>query len=78
VFSDSFVARTGVDGNHRMYMVNVDPATGALSYDPSFKDEPTGPLGVAFNRRDWPFNAGAGFYKPHAMVWVCPPGVCPR
>lgn len=24
VFSNSFVARTGVDGNHRMYMVDVD------------------------------------------------------
>ena len=78
VFSDSFVARTGVDGNHRMYMVNVDPATGALSYDESFRDEQTGDLGVGFNRRNWPHNPDLGFYKPHAMVWVCPPGVCPR
>jgi hypothetical protein len=22
-------------------------------------------------------DADAGFYKPHAMVWVCPPGLCP-
>jgi len=78
VFSDSFVARTGVDGNHRLYMVNVDPATGALSYDHSFRDENTGDLGVDFNRRNWPLNPDVGFYKPHAMVWVCPPGVCPR
>ena len=77
VFSDSFVARTGVDGNHRMYMVDVDPATGALSYDQSFRDEETGALGVGFNRRNWPYNLNAGFYKPHAMVWVCPPGICP-
>jgi len=77
VFSDSFVARTGVDGNHRMYMVNVDPATGVLSYDRSFRDENTGELGVAFNRRNWPLNPNVGFYKPHAMVWVCPPGICP-
>ncbi|HYH50824.1 MAG TPA: hypothetical protein VEG38_14865 [Acidimicrobiia bacterium] len=77
VFSNSFVARTGVDGNHRMYMVDVDPATGALSYDESFRDGKDGALGVNFNRRDWPLNPDAGFYKPHAMVWVCPPGVCP-
>jgi hypothetical protein len=77
VFSNSFVARTGVDGNHRMYMVNVDPATGALSYDQSFQDENDGVLGVDFNRRNWPNHPDAGFYKPHAMVWVCPPGTCP-
>ena len=77
VFSDSFVARTGVDGNHRVYMVDVDPATGALSYDQSFQDENDGLLGVEFNRRNWPNHPDAGFYKPHAMVWVCPPGVCP-
>jgi hypothetical protein len=77
VFSNSFVARTGVDGNHRMYMVDVDPATGALAYDQSFRDEQTGALGVDFNRQSWPNHPGVGFYKPHAMVWVCPPGVCP-
>ena len=70
--------RTGVDGNHRMYMVDVDPATGALSYDQSFRDEETGTAaGVDFNRRNWPNHPDAGFYKPHAMVWVCPPGICP-
>lgn len=77
VFSNSFVARTGVDGNHRLYMVDVDPATGVLSYDRSFQDETDGLLGVDFNRRDWPNHPDAGFYKPHAMVWVCPPGLCP-
>ncbi|MGH9005275.1 MAG: hypothetical protein ACRDYV_19300, partial [Acidimicrobiia bacterium] len=76
VFSNSFVSRTGVDGNHRMYMVDVDPVTGALSYDRTFRDEKTGALGVDFNRRNWPNRAGAGFYKPHSMVWVCPPGIC--
>jgi hypothetical protein len=77
VFSNSFVARTGVDGNHRMYMIDIDPATGALTYDQSFRDEKTVALGVDFNRRNWPNHSDAGFYKPHAMVWVCPPGVCP-
>jgi hypothetical protein len=76
VFSNSFVARTGVDGDHRMYRVDVDPATGALTYDQTFRDEKDGAFGVNFNRRHWPKNPDAGFYKPHAMVWVCPPGIC--
>jgi hypothetical protein len=77
-FSDYFVARTGIDGDHRFYVVDIDPTTGKLSYDQSFRDELTGGLGVNFNRRDWPGSPGAGFYKPHSMLWVCPPGVCPR
>jgi hypothetical protein len=48
-----------------------------LSYDNTFRDENTGSLGVDFNRRDWPGSPDAGFYKPHSMLWVCPPGVCP-
>jgi hypothetical protein len=77
VFSDYFVARTGVDGDHRFYAVNIDPTTHKLSYDKQFRDENTGALGVNFNRRDWPGSPDAGFYKPHSMVWVCPPGICP-
>lgn len=50
---------------------------GILAYDQSFRDEQSGTLGVEFNRRSWPDNPDAGFYKPHAMGWVCPPGVCP-
>ena len=75
-FMDYFVSRTGVDGNHRFYDVNVSP-TGKLTYDRSFRDEKTGSLGVDFNRRNWPGNPDAGFYKPHSQLWICPPGVCP-
>src|SRR4051812_36988960 len=77
VFSDYFVARTGIDGDHRFYDVNIDPQ-GKMSYDQDFRDENTGALGVNFNRRDWPGSPDAGFYKPHSMVWVCPPGICPN
>jgi hypothetical protein len=77
VFSDYFVARSGVDGDHRLFMVDVDPTSGRLSYDSTWRDEVTGRLGTDFNRTDWPGNPGAGFYKPHSMVWVCPPGICP-
>jgi hypothetical protein len=76
VFSDYFVARSGVDGDHRLFTVNVSPK-GKLSYDKDFRDEKNDSLGVNFNRRNWPGSPDAGFYKPHSMVWVCPPGVCP-
>jgi hypothetical protein len=74
-FSNYFVSRTGVDGDHRFYNVNIAP-DGKLSYDENFRDENTGALGVNFNRRDWPGNPDAGFYKPHSELWVCPPGIC--
>jgi hypothetical protein len=56
-------------------MSNVDPQTGALSYDTAFRDEWNGSLGIDFNRADWPGNPGAGFYKPHSMVFVTPEAV---
>jgi hypothetical protein len=74
-FSNYFVSRTGVDGDHRFYNVDVAP-DGKLSYDEDFRDEKTGSLGVNFNRRNWPGNPDAGFYKPHSEIWVCPPGIC--
>jgi hypothetical protein len=75
IFCDYFVARTGYDGNHRCYMANVNPQTGALSYDTTFRDEFNGALGIDFNRKDWPNHPDAGFYKPHSMVWVVPEAV---
>ena len=75
IFCDYFVARTGYDGNHRCYMLNVDPNTGALSYDTAFRDEWNGALGIDFNRKDWPGHADGGFYKPHSMVFVTPEAV---
>jgi hypothetical protein len=74
-FDDYFVARTGVDGDHRLYVVNI-ARTGNLTYDKNFVDEEVGSLGVNFNRRDWYGYPDAGFYKPHAMTWVCPPTDC--
>jgi hypothetical protein len=75
-FSNYFVSRTGVDGDHRFYDVDISPE-GKLSYDDAFRDEKTGALGVNFNRRNWPGSPDAGFYKPHSEIWVCPPGICP-
>jgi hypothetical protein len=74
-FDDYFVARTGVDGDHRLYMVDI-ARDGNLTYDKSFIDEEDGSLGVDFNRSDWYGVPDGGFYKPHGMVWVCPPSDC--
>ncbi|WP_320670210.1 hypothetical protein [Patulibacter defluvii] len=76
-FSNYFVSRTGVDGDHRFYLVNIDK-DGKLSYDEDFRDEKTGALGVNFNRRNWPGSPDAGFYKPHSMLWITPPGIAPK
>jgi hypothetical protein len=74
-FDDYFVARTGVDGDHRLYTVDI-ARNGNLTYDKSFIDEEDGSLGVDFNRRNWYGVPDGGFYKPHGLVWVCPPGDC--
>lgn len=65
-----FVARTGVDGNHTVCMINIDPVTGSLSLDTNFIDETEGTPCVQFNRRDWPDPTIKGFYKPHSMLFV--------
>jgi hypothetical protein len=63
-----FVARTGIDGNHKVYMVDVD-ATGHLSLDQSFVDENDGTPGVSFNRTGWP-HGNFGNAKPHSQLFV--------
>jgi hypothetical protein len=74
-FDDYFVARTGVDGDHRLYLADI-ARNGNLTYDRSFVDEQVGSIGVDFNRRNWYGVSDGGFYKPHAMTWVCPPTDC--
>jgi hypothetical protein len=69
-FANYFVARTGVDGNHKLCMVNVNPVTGDLSYDNAFIDEKEGTPCVNFNRHSWPGGATTGYYKPHSMLFV--------
>jgi hypothetical protein len=68
--SNYFVARTGVDGNHSLCMIDMDPVSGKLSLDTDFVDETQGTPCVQFNRRDWPDPNIKGFYKPHSMLFV--------
>ena len=68
--SNYFVARSGVDGNHKVCMLNVS-RSGLLSMDPSFRDEHQGTPCVNFNRTEWP-HGRAGAAKPHSQLFVVP------
>lgn len=67
--SNYFVARTNIDGDHRVCMVNVDPNTGKLSLDTTFRDENQGTPCVNFNRNSWP-HGDWGNAKPHSELFV--------
>jgi hypothetical protein len=63
-----FVAALGVDGDHRICMVDIGQ-TGALSVDNTFRDEVTGQSCVSFNRDVWPHGA-YGDARPHGVLFV--------
>ncbi|MDT7785944.1 MAG: hypothetical protein QOF58_4363 [Pseudonocardiales bacterium] len=66
--SNYFVARTGLDGDHKVNIIRVGPS-GELSVDTSFKDEFSGQVGINFNRKDWP-HGPFGNAKPHSELFV--------
>lgn len=67
-YSNYFVARTGLDGDHRVCLVDVaDDAT--LSLDEEFVDENTGEACIEFDRESWP-HGDWGPAKPHSMLFV--------
>ncbi|HZE67064.1 MAG TPA: hypothetical protein VE081_10560 [Sporichthyaceae bacterium] len=67
-FSDYFVARTNVDGNHKLCILDISPQ-GKFSLDTSFVDENLGTPCVDFNRTSWP-HGDYGDAKPHSMIFV--------
>ncbi|WP_163509584.1 hypothetical protein [Fodinicola acaciae] len=67
--SNYFVARTGIDGNHKVCIVDSNPKTGALSLDTTFRDENEGTPCVDFNRQSWP-HGKLGNAKPHSELFV--------
>lgn len=69
--SNYFVARSGIDGDHRVCLLNVS-SSGALSLDAAFKDELLGTPCVDFDRDAWPHGA-FGPAKPHAILFVSGP-----
>ena len=66
--SNYFVARTGVDGNHKVCMLDLSP-TGHLDVDRDFIDENEGTPCVSFNRTNWP-HGKYGDAKPHSELFV--------
>jgi hypothetical protein len=66
--SNYFVGLSGVDGNHKVNIVNRDEH-GKLSFDKRFRDEKLGTVGVDFNRTEWPHGA-TGAAKPHSTLFV--------
>ncbi|KQW53518.1 hypothetical protein ASC77_04360 [Nocardioides sp. Root1257] len=67
-YSNYFVARTGLNGDHRVCLVDVG-SDQKLTTDTSFKDETTGDTCIDFDRETWP-HGDWGPAKPHSMLFV--------
>ncbi|HLK11217.1 MAG TPA: hypothetical protein VKW76_07545 [Candidatus Binatia bacterium] len=59
------------DGDHRVYVLRLDPATGRLRFDTAFRDETTGEVGVDFDRPRWP-HGETGPARPYGVLFVTP------
>jgi hypothetical protein len=66
--SNYFVARSGLDGDHKVNMFELGP-DGKITLDQSFRDEFTGQVGINFNRKSWP-HGDFGNAKPHSELFV--------
>lgn len=61
------VATPGSEDDNRMYLLQLDPKTGALSVDESFRDT-DGKVGFSFAKRSWP-HGWEGTGLPHGAVF---------
>jgi hypothetical protein len=59
------------DGDHRVYLMRLDPTTGRLGIDGAFRDELTGEVGVDFNRTRWP-HGDTGPARPAGVMFTTP------
>lgn len=57
------------EGDHRVHIVRVDPATGRVRLDTAFRDEATGAVGVDFDRASWP-HGPTGPARPAGLVFI--------
>ncbi len=67
-YSNYFVARTGLNGDHRVCLADVNDDQ-TLSLDEDFVDETTGDSCIDFDRTTWP-HGDWGPAKPHSMLFV--------
>jgi hypothetical protein len=65
------VTSTGGATLYRVLVVRLDPASGRLSLDSTFRDPGTARPGVRFDRAVWPHGA-AGPARPHGSVFSRP------
>lgn len=56
------------DGEERLFIARLDPATGSLSLDESFRDPGSDRPGVSFERAEWP-HGRTGAARPHGTVF---------
>ena len=65
------------EGKHpSVRMVRFDSTTGTLAWDERFREKPDGPLGVSFDRAEWP-HGKSGPAQPHGTVFSRPRATVP-
>jgi hypothetical protein len=62
------VLHSGEYGEHRIFMLNFDPKTGALTLDKKFKDADSERAGVSMDGKTWPHGFKGDAY-PHGTVF---------
>ncbi|MSZ77623.1 MAG: hypothetical protein F2667_11000 [Actinobacteria bacterium] len=70
-YANYFVARTGLNGDHRVCL--VDDSGASMTLDEDFVDEFTGETCLDFDRESWPHGPW-GPAKPHSMLFVTADG----
>jgi hypothetical protein len=61
------VVTSGKSPDDRLYLLKLDPNTGALSVDDAFRDT-DGKVGFSFADREWP-HGWKGSGSPHGAVF---------
>jgi hypothetical protein len=65
------ILNSGEYGEHRLFMVNFDPQTGALTLDQHFRDPGSQQPGVNMDGKSWPHGFHGDAY-PHGTVFSRP------
>ncbi len=65
------VLNSGEYGDHRLFIVNFDPQTGALTLDGRFRDPESEQPGVSMDGKSWPHGFRGDAY-PHGTVFSRP------
>jgi len=65
------VLNSGEYGEHRLFMLNFDPQTGALTLDERFRDAGSKQAGVSMDGKSWPHGFQGDSY-PHGTVFSRP------